>query len=70
GTTALLIPERRTFDILSSLVLQSEERALPSPLSLDQSLLVVWPQVTGLLAATVICFAAAYILFMRQEVRA
>jgi ABC-2 type transport system permease protein len=39
-------------------------------LSLDQSLLIVWPQITALVALTVLCFGAAYILFMRQEVRA
>jgi ABC-2 type transport system permease protein len=38
--------------------------------SLDQSLLLVWPQLVVLVALTVACFAAAYILFMRQEVRA
>jgi ABC-2 type transport system permease protein len=38
--------------------------------SLDQSLLLVWPQVVGLVALTVIAFALSYVLFMRQEVRA
>jgi ABC-2 type transport system permease protein len=39
-------------------------------LSLDQSLLIVWPQITAMVAITIVCFAAAYVLFMRQEVRA
>jgi ABC-2 type transport system permease protein len=39
-------------------------------LSLDQSLLLVWPQIVALIALTVVCFAAAYVSFMRQEVRA
>jgi ABC-2 type transport system permease protein len=30
---------------------------------------VVWPQLTGLIAATVICFALSYVIFMRREVR-
>jgi ABC-2 type transport system permease protein len=38
--------------------------------SLDQSLLLVWPQVVALVALTVIAFALSYVLFMRQEVRA
>jgi ABC-2 type transport system permease protein len=42
----------------------------PGVFSLDQSLLLVWPQLVVLVALTVACFAAAYILFMRQEVRA
>ncbi len=43
---------------------------IPTLLSLDQSLLLVWPQVVALVALTVVCFALAYVLFMRQEVRA
>ncbi len=39
-------------------------------LSLDQSLLLVWPQLVALVALTVVCFGAAYVAFMRQEVRA
>jgi ABC-2 type transport system permease protein len=46
------------------------QQQIPSLLSLDQSFIVVWPQIVGLVAMTVICFAIAYILFMRQEVRA
>jgi ABC-2 type transport system permease protein len=42
----------------------------PSPLSLSQSLLLVWPQMVSLLALTAICFAIAYIKFMREEIRA
>lgn len=45
-------------------------RALPTLLPYAQSLLLVWPQVVLLVAGTVICFAAGYISFMRQEVRA
>jgi ABC-2 type transport system permease protein len=70
ATTALLVPEQRTFEILGVLILQGEERAIPSGLSVDQSLLLVWPQITVLMGLVVVCFAGAYILFMRQEVRA
>jgi len=45
-------------------------RALPTLLPFGQSLLLIWPQVVTMVAGTVICFAAAYISFMRQEVRA
>jgi ABC-2 type transport system permease protein len=48
---------------------QAQQR-IPSLLSLDQSFLLVWPQVVGLVAMMVACFALAYVLFMRQEVRA
>jgi ABC-2 type transport system permease protein len=50
--------------------LQQAQQQIPTLLSLDQSLLLVWPQVVLLVALTVLSFAAAYILFMRQEVRA
>jgi ABC-2 type transport system permease protein len=39
-------------------------------LSLDQSLLLIWPHVVALVAITVICFALAYVRFMSEEVRA
>lgn len=45
-------------------------RALPTILPFGQSLLLVWPHVVLLLAGTVICFAAGYVSFMRQEIRA
>jgi len=46
------------------------QQQIPTLLSLDQSLLLVWPQAVALVALIVVCFAAAYVLFMRQEVRA
>ena len=50
--------------------LEQAQQQIPGLLSLDQSMLLVWPQVVALVALTVVCFAAAYALFMRQEVRA
>ena len=50
--------------------LRAGPERIPSLLSLDQSFILVWPQVVGLVAMTVACFALAYVLFMRQEVRA
>ena len=44
--------------------------ALSSNLPLGQSLLLVWPHLTGLLALTMICFAISYVCFMKQEIRA
>lgn len=42
----------------------------PQPLSLGQSLLLLWPQLTLLVSLTLICFAVSYVVFMRQEIRA
>jgi ABC-2 type transport system permease protein len=43
---------------------------LPNALSLGQSVLAVWPEVVIIISLSVICFAASYVVFMRQEVRA
>ena len=48
----------------------SAAEQLPSLLSLGQSILLVWPQLVALVALTVAMFALAYVLFLRQEVRA
>ena len=66
ATTTLLMPSVRS---LGPLTMEQVQGAIPSPLPLGQSLLVVWPQLTGLIAATVICFAISYIMFMRREIR-
>ena len=67
ATISLLRPDQPA---VGSLILVSPLRYQDSTLSLSQSLLVAWPQTVGLVALTMICFAAAYILFMRQEIRA
>lgn len=48
----------------------SSQQQIPNLLSLDQSVLLVWPQFVALVALTVLVFALAYVLFLRQEVRA
>lgn len=70
STRAMLDPSLQTFDVTAYLQLSTEDRALPSALSLPQSALIVWPQLVGLIALTSGAFAVAYVSFMRQEVRA
>lgn len=67
ATTVLLNPEVRTANLIMP---EQVDRAIPTPLPLDQSLLAVWPQVVALVALTVVTFAIAYVSFMRQEIRA
>src|SRR5699024_3680731 len=67
STTTLLSPTVRS---LGPLTMEQTEGAIAGPLPLDQSLLLIGPQFTGLVAATLIWHAIAYILFMRQEIRA
>jgi ABC-2 type transport system permease protein len=48
-----------------------ERGAIPdAPIPLVQSVLIVWPQIVGLVAGSILLFVAAYIVFQRQEVRA
>jgi ABC-2 type transport system permease protein len=49
---------------------QLEGAVMGNPLPLGQSFLLVWPQVTGLIAGVIVLFVAAYVVFQRQEVRA
>lgn len=64
--TTLLMPSIRS---LGPLTMEQMAGAIPSPLSLKESIMIVWPQVTGLIASTTVCFAAAYYFFMRKEIR-
>jgi len=66
ASTTLLVPAVRS---LGALTTEQVYGAIPSPLPLGQSILLVWPQLTGLIAATVLCFAISYYSFMRKEIR-
>jgi ABC-2 type transport system permease protein len=66
ATITLLMPSVRS---LGALTMQQLEGALPTPLPIGQSLLMVWPQVTGLIAGSILLFGLGYYLFMRREIR-
>lgn len=66
ATTTILMPSVRS---LGPLTMEQVQGTIPGPLPLGQSLLLVWPQVTGLIAASVVCFAISYHSFMRKEIR-
>ena len=69
STQALLQPTTRALGPV--LVTLNEARAmLPAPLPLTQSFVLIWPQMTGLLAGMIVIFAIAYVFFQRQEIRA
>jgi ABC-2 type transport system permease protein len=65
--TVLLQPTERFLGFVLPVQL---DRAIKSPLPLGQSVLVIWPQLTGLIAATILLFALCYVVFQRQEIRA
>jgi len=66
ATTTLLMPSVRS---LGPIAMEQMVGAIPSPLSFRESFLMVWPQVSGLTAAMMICFAWSYYIFMRREIR-
>jgi ABC-2 type transport system permease protein len=66
-TLAFLNPTTRSLGLVLSSQMQG---AISGPLPFDQSVALVWPQVTGLLATFIVLFTIAYVTFQRQEVRA
>ncbi|HCX56591.1 MULTISPECIES: ABC transporter permease [Sphingobacterium] len=66
ATTTLLMPSVRSLGPIS---MEQMVGAIPSPLSFRESFLMVWPQISGLSAAMMICFAWSYYIFMRREIR-
>jgi len=66
ATNTLLMPSVRS---LSPITMEQMAGAIPTPLPFMESLMIVWPQVSGLIASTVACFALSYYLFMRREIR-
>jgi ABC-2 type transport system permease protein len=68
SVVTLLNPSVRTLDLVG--LATQQQNAVPGDLPLGQSILLVWPHLTGLLALAVICFGVSYLVFMRQEVRA
>lgn len=68
ATIALLSPTTRALSPV--LFSQMQGAVMGAPLPVGQSLLLVWPHMTGLIAATIAVFTIAYVVFQRQEVRA
>jgi ABC-2 type transport system permease protein len=71
-TAVLLNPSKNPGQDLPGSLGQAQQAAqqIPTLFAFDQSVLLVWPQIVVLVGLTVVCFALAYVAFMRQEVRA
>jgi ABC-2 type transport system permease protein len=68
STLALLNPGTRSLGpVFAS---QLHGALVGAPLPVGQSFLLIWPQLTGLIAAAVLLFTIGYVLFQRQEIRA
>ncbi|MFA4869992.1 MAG: ABC transporter permease subunit [Pedobacter sp.] len=66
ASTTMLMPSVRS---LGPMTMEQMAGAIPAPLPFKESLMIVWPQVSGMIGATVTCFALSYYLFMRREIR-
>ena len=66
-TLAFLNPGTRSLGLVLTSQMQG---AISGPLPFSESVALVWPQVTGLLATVIGLFTVAYVMFQRQEVRA
>lgn len=66
AVTTIMNPSVRSVNVVTMSQLVG---AISGYLSLGQSLLLVWPHLTGLAALMLIAFGGSYIGFMRQEVR-
>ena len=64
--STIMDPSVRTTNLVLP---QQLSGAITGYLSLGQSVLLVWPHLTGLAALTAVMFAGSYIGFMRREVR-
>ncbi len=65
---AMLQPSVRSLGLV--LPFQLQGALLGAPLPLDQSIMLTWPHLTGLIAATILLFALGYVIFQRREIRA
>jgi len=68
AVTALLHPTVRTLGPV--FFYQIQGAMLGNPLPLGQSLVIVWPQLTSLVAGTIGLFVIMYLVFQRREIRA
>lgn len=66
ATTVLLLPVMRSLGVIT---MSQAAYMIPNPVSLGQSLILIWPHLTSLVSLSAICFAISYMLFMRQEIR-
>lgn len=66
AASTLLNPAVRSVNAVTMTQLSG---ALVSNLSVGQSMLLVWPNLTALIALMLLAFAVSYVAFMRQEIR-
>jgi ABC-2 type transport system permease protein len=70
GETVLALLDPTTRALGPVYLSQLQGAIMGAPLPLGESVLIAWPQIVGLIAATILLFVAGYVVFQRQEVRA
>ena len=66
AVSTIMNPTVRSVNVVT---MQQLEGAISGYLSFGQSMLLVWPHLTGLVALMMVAFGGSYIGFMRQEIR-
>ena len=66
---ALLTPELGSLNMAMLIISTYVSGRMLTPLPFGQSLLLVWPQLVGIIALAAICFAISYIRFIKEEIR-
>ena len=67
AASTILNPNVRSIGVVTA---SQASGAVASSLPLEQSLLLIWPHLVVMIALALLGFAAAYVVFMRQELRA
>ena len=67
ASTTIMDPSIHSIGIVTTSQMES---VMPTPVALDQSLMLIWPHLAVLAALVIVCFTFAYVKFMRQEIRA
>lgn len=66
AASTIMNPGVRSVNVIT---MESLSGAISGYLSFGQSLLLVWPNLAGLVAFMLVAFAGSYVSFMRQEIR-
>lgn len=66
AVNVVLNPSVRTLGLVFS---QEIKEIIPAPLSISQSLMIIWPQLVTLMILMLVCFAISYVIFMKREIR-
>jgi len=67
--TLILINPTLQHVLLRPISTNALNKMLFNPLSINQSLIQIWPQLVVIIAFTIIFFAISYVIFMKQEIR-